>query len=189
MGWCTFLHIDSSPRFGNSQCDFSKAINTIQCLKISQGITNRAPLRSGADQERQWSRTHSNVGACKTSPAEEINEPVEAGQPAAALLLSFTVRRRLVPVQIVDWSHRPEACREQDIIDYAWFNRVCRWSISFSSSRQLKTKRKTKRREEYFPVFSIWRLCRTPFWQQIWPPRDLPRNTIKTGCNRLCQPH
>lgn len=57
-------------------------------------------------------RTHRIVGACKTSPAEEVNEPVEAGQSAATLFLPFGKGRGLDTEQVIDRSHHPDACRQ-----------------------------------------------------------------------------
>lgn len=59
-----------------------------------------------------WSCTHRDVGACKTSPAEEVNKPVEAGQPAATLFLPFSKGGRLNGVQVIDWSHHPNTCHK-----------------------------------------------------------------------------
>lgn len=59
--------------------------------------------------DREGSCTHSNVGARKPSPAEEVNEPVEAGQPTATLLLPFSIGGRLDSVQVIDWSHCAKA--------------------------------------------------------------------------------
>lgn len=58
---------------------------------------------------RSESCTHSYVGVCKFGPAEDVNESVEAGQLAAGVLLPFGEGRRLNAVQVVDWSHHPEA--------------------------------------------------------------------------------
>lgn len=204
VAWAWFcLHVGSIPRFllfESPQLDFSKPINNLQFLEISLGIKNRSPQCSDAELERWWSRTHGNVGACKSSPAEEINEPVEAGQPAAALLLSFSVRGRLVPVQIVDWSHCPEACHETwhhwcpvkcfvfNLISYtdeaSHSTRVCSSWIKKNT-----VPRSPKRKSTFLQYDHIKALQDPVFTILFWPSCDLPINTIKTGCNRLCQPH
>lgn len=53
--------------------------------------------------------THSYVGVGKFGPAEDVNEPVEAGQLAAGVLFPLGEGRSLDAVQVVDWSHHPTA--------------------------------------------------------------------------------
>lgn len=61
------------------------------------------------EEARGGSCTHSYVGVCKFGPAEDVNESVEAGQLAAAVLLPLGEGRRLDAVQVIDWSHHPTA--------------------------------------------------------------------------------
>lgn len=63
----------------------------------------------GGEEARGGSCTHSYVGVCKFGPAEDVNESVEAGQLAAAVLLPLGEGRRLDAVQVIDWSHHPTA--------------------------------------------------------------------------------
>lgn len=54
--------------------------------------------------------THGDVGTGETSPAEKVNEPVEAGQLAAARLLAFGKGWRFGGVQVIDGGHHSQAC-------------------------------------------------------------------------------
>lgn len=59
--------------------------------------------------EGRRSCTHSYVGVCKSSPAEDVDQSVDAGQTAATVLLPFAEGRGLNAVQVIDWSHHPKA--------------------------------------------------------------------------------
>ena len=55
-------------------------------------------------------RTHGGVGAGEAGPAEQVHQPVEAGQLTAALLLSLHEGRGLGGVEVVHRRHRADAC-------------------------------------------------------------------------------
>ena len=54
--------------------------------------------------------THGGVGAGEAGPAEQVHQPVEAGQLTAALLLSLHEGLGLGGVEVVHRRHRPDAC-------------------------------------------------------------------------------